>query len=29
VRVSFDIHDYSGEITGLGTFRLLEAIRES
>ena len=29
VRVSFDIPDYTGEITGLGTIRLLEAIRES
>ena len=27
VRVSFDIPDYTGEITGLGTVRLLEAIR--
>jgi len=29
VRVSFDIPEYKGEITGLGTIRLLEAIRES
>ena len=29
VRVSFDIPEYTGEITGLGTTRLLEAIRES
>jgi GDPmannose 4,6-dehydratase len=29
VRVSFDIPEYTGEITGLGTIRLLEAIRES
>ena len=29
VRVSFDIPEYTGEITGLGTVRLLEAIRES
>lgn len=28
VRVSFDIPEYTGEITGLGTVRLLEAIRE-
>ena len=28
VRVSFDIPEYTGEITGLGTIRLLEAIRE-
>ena len=27
VRVSFDIPEYTGEITGLGTIRLLEAIR--
>lgn len=27
VRVSFDIPEYTGEITGLGTVRLLEAIR--
>jgi GDPmannose 4,6-dehydratase len=27
--VSFDIPEYTGEITGLGTIRLLEAIRES
>src|SRR5438093_1699045 len=29
VRVSFDIPEYTGEITGLGAVRLLEAIRES
>ena len=29
VRVSFDIPDFTGEVTGLGTLRLLEAIRES
>ena len=29
VRVSFDIPEYTGEITGLGTIRLLEAIREA
>src|SRR5689334_13364451 len=29
VRVSFDIPEYTGEITGLGAMRLLEAIRES
>jgi len=29
VRVSFDVPEYTGEITGLGTIRLLEAIRES
>ena len=29
VRVSFDIPEYTGEVTGLGTLRLLEAIRES
>ena len=28
-RVSFDIPEYTGEVTGLGTVRLLEAIRES
>jgi len=28
VRVSFDIPEYTGEITGLGTLRLLEAIRK-
>ena len=27
--MSFDIPEYTGEITGLGTIRLLEAIRES
>ncbi|MBP0126887.1 MAG: GDP-mannose 4,6-dehydratase, partial [Nitrospira sp.] len=29
VRVSFDIPEYTGDVTGLGTIRLLEAIRES
>jgi GDPmannose 4,6-dehydratase len=29
VRGSFDIPEYTGEITGLGTIRLLEAIRKS
>src|SRR5262245_50727497 len=29
VRVSFDIPDYTGEVTGLGAVRLLEAIREA
>ncbi|MBA2485334.1 MAG: GDP-mannose 4,6-dehydratase [Nitrospira sp.] len=29
VRVSFEIPEYTAEITGLGTVRLLEAIRES
>lgn len=29
VRVSFDMPDYTGDITGLGTVRLLEAIRKS
>lgn len=29
VRVSFDIPEYTGEITGLGTTRILEAIREA
>lgn len=29
VRVSFDIPEYTAEVTGLGTVRLLEAIRES
>lgn len=29
VRVSFDIPEYTGEVTGLGTARLLEAIRET
>ena len=28
VRVSFDIPEYTGEVTALGTIRLLEAIRE-
>ncbi|MGV8081367.1 MAG: GDP-mannose 4,6-dehydratase [Syntrophales bacterium] len=29
VRVSFDMPEYTGDITGLGTLRLLEAIRKS
>ena len=29
VRVSFDIPEYTAEVTGIGTLRLLEAIRES
>lgn len=29
VRVSFDIPEYTGEVTALGTLRLLEAIRET
>ncbi|MCK7509391.1 MAG: GDP-mannose 4,6-dehydratase [Desulfobacterales bacterium] len=29
VRVSFDIPEYTGDITGLGTLRLLEAIRKT
>ena len=29
VRVSFDLPEYTGDITGLGTVRLLEAIRKS
>ncbi len=29
VRVSFDIPEYTGEVSGLGTVRLLEAIREA
>jgi GDPmannose 4,6-dehydratase len=29
VRVSFDIPEYTGDITGLGTTRLLEAVRET
>lgn len=28
VRLSFDIPEYTGDVTGLGTIRLLEAIRE-
>lgn len=28
VRVSFDVPEYTGEITGLGTTRILEAVRE-
>lgn len=29
VRVSFDVPEYTGDVTGIGTCRLLEAIRES
>src|SRR3984893_10946106 len=29
VRVSFDIPEYTAEVTGLGTVRLLEAMRET
>ena len=29
VRVSFDVPEYTAEVTGVGTIRLLEAIRES
>ena len=29
VRVSFDMPDYTGDVTGLGTVRILEAIRKS
>lgn len=29
VRVSFNIPEYTGDVTGLGTLRILEAIRES
>jgi GDPmannose 4,6-dehydratase len=29
VKVSFDVPEYTGDITGLGTVRLLEAIREN
>ncbi len=29
VRVSFDLPDYTGDVTGLGTVRLLEAIKRS
>src|SRR6185295_16468387 len=29
VRVSFDIPEYTGEVTGLGAVRFLEAIRET
>lgn len=29
VRVSFDMPEYTGEVTGLGTIRILEAIRKS
>lgn len=29
VRVSFDIPEYTGDVVGLGTIRILEAIRES
>ncbi len=29
VRVSFDVPEYTGEVTGLGTTRLLEAVRDA
>ena len=29
VRVSFDMPEYTGEVTGLGTIRILEAMRKS
>jgi GDPmannose 4,6-dehydratase len=29
VRVSFDVPEYTGDVTGLGTVRILEAIRET
>ena len=29
VRVSFDIPEYTGDVTGLGTIRILEAVREA
>jgi GDPmannose 4,6-dehydratase len=29
VRVSFDVPEYTGEVTGIGTVRLLEAIRDT
>src|SRR3989339_2118866 len=29
VRVSFDLPEYTGDVTGLGTTRLLDAIRET
>ena len=29
VRVSFDVPEYTGEVTGLGTVRLLEAVRDT
>jgi len=29
VRISFDIPEYTGDVTGLGTLRLLDAIRDS
>src|SRR5579864_6913189 len=29
VRVSFEIPEYTGDVTGLGTIRILEAIRET
>jgi GDPmannose 4,6-dehydratase len=29
VRVSFDVPEYTGDVTGIGTVRLLEAIREA
>ena len=29
VRVSFDIPEYTGDVSGLGTLRILDAIRET
>ena len=29
VRVSFDIPEYTGDVTGVGAVRILEAIREA
>jgi len=29
VRVSFDIPEYTSDVTGIGTIRILEAIREA
>ena len=29
VRVSFDMPEYTGDITGLGTIRILDAVRRS
>jgi nucleoside-diphosphate-sugar epimerase len=29
VRVSFDIPEYTGDVTGLGTIRILDAMRET
>ncbi len=29
VRISFDVPEYTGDVTGIGTIRLLEAIREA